>query len=50
MKYIPLIMVRDHMDSIPSFSCPDGYHIRTFVRGDEQLWTQIEVLAGEFSG
>src|SRR5216683_3730121 len=48
MKDIPLFMVRDHMDQIPSFSCPGDYTIRTFVRGDERLWARIESLAGEF--
>jgi ribosomal protein S18 acetylase RimI-like enzyme len=48
MKYIPLDMVRDHMDHIPAFSCPSDYAIRTFVRGDERLWARIESLAGEF--
>jgi ribosomal protein S18 acetylase RimI-like enzyme len=48
MKYIPLVMVRDHMDGIPAFACPPGCTIRTFVRGDEQRWARIEWLAGEF--
>lgn len=49
MKEIPLVMVRDHMDYIPSFSCPSDYAIRTFIKGDERLWATIESLAGEFS-
>jgi GNAT superfamily N-acetyltransferase len=49
IKEIPLKMVRDHMDHFPYFSCPNGYTIRTFVRGDEQLWAQIESKAGEFA-
>lgn len=50
MKSIRLVMVRDHMDHLPSFSCPDGYRIRTFVRdrGDERRWAEIESAAGEF--
>ncbi|MBO0779295.1 MAG: GNAT family N-acetyltransferase [Ktedonobacteraceae bacterium] len=49
MKYIPLAMVRDHMEHIPFFPCPDGYRIRTFVEGDERHWARIEMAAGEFS-
>src|SRR4051794_18230289 len=49
MKYIPLAMIRDHMDRLPSFVCPPDYSIRTFVRGDERLWARIETLAGEFA-
>jgi hypothetical protein len=49
MKYISLEMVRDHMDHLPSFSCPGAYTIRTYVRGDERLWAEIETEAGEFA-
>ena len=49
MKEISLEMVRDHMDHLPSYSCPSDYTIRTFVRGDERLWAKIESDAGEFA-
>jgi GNAT superfamily N-acetyltransferase len=49
VKSIPLTMVREYMDDIPSFSCPGGYTIRTFSRGDEQLWAKIESETGEFA-
>lgn len=49
MKQLSLEMVREHMDALPVFSCPAGYCIRTFVRGDEHLWAQIETEAGEFA-
>jgi len=48
MKYIPLTMVREHMEGIPSFDCPDGFTIRTFAPGDELHWARIETLVGEF--
>src|ERR1043165_979296 len=48
MKYIELEMVRDDMQHLPVFPCPDGYTIRTFVRGDEPLWARVEMLADEF--
>jgi ribosomal protein S18 acetylase RimI-like enzyme len=49
MKYIPLTMVREHMDAIPVFACPAGYHLRTYVPGDERVWAAIETAAGEFA-
>ncbi|MDB5082266.1 MAG: hypothetical protein JWP00_4190 [Chloroflexi bacterium] len=48
MKYISLVMVRENMAGLPSFQLPEGYKIRTFVKGDEHLWAKIEKLAGEF--
>jgi GNAT superfamily N-acetyltransferase len=47
--YIPLTMVRDTMQDIPSFTCPDGFRIRAFVRGDQGNWARIEALASEFA-
>lgn len=49
IRYIPLTMVREHMDHLPSFACPAGFHIRSFVRGDQRHWAMIEALAGEFT-
>ncbi len=48
MKYIPLAMIRDHMEQLPVFACPPPFRIRTFAPGDERLWARIETLAGEF--
>lgn len=48
MKRISLTMIHDHLDYFPSFPCPDGYRIRTFARGDERSWAEIEAAAGEF--
>lgn len=50
MRYISLAMLRDHLDGLPSFDCPPGFGLRTFVPGDERHWAKIETLAGEFSG
>ena len=49
MKEIALEMVRDDMDHLPAFSCPPGYTIRTFRRGDERLWAKTLSEAGEFA-
>lgn len=49
MQSIRLVMVRDHMDHLPFFSCPPGYTIRPFKRThDERIWAMIETKAGEF--
>jgi GNAT superfamily N-acetyltransferase len=48
MKYIELTMVREHMENIPSFACPEGFSVRTFGPGDERHWARIERLVGEF--
>ena len=49
LKVIPLTMVRDHLDHLPSFVCPAGYAIRTFRPGDAEHWARVEALAGEFA-
>ena len=48
MKVIPLTMVRDHLDHLPSFGCPAGYAIRSFRRGDAEHWARVEAMACEF--
>src|SRR6185437_6792038 len=48
MKYIALTMVREHMENIPSYRCPEGFSIRTFRPGDERHWARIERMVGEF--
>ena len=50
MLDIPLTMVHEHLnvDSIPSFTCPDGFIVRSFTPGDEKAWTRIEAAAGAF--
>lgn len=49
ITYIPLTMVREHMEHLPSYTCPAGFRIRNFVRGDQHNWARIEALAGEFT-
>jgi len=48
MKRISLYMVRDTMNHLPTFSCPPGFQVRTYLPGDEKRWATIETLAGEF--
>ena len=48
VKYVPLTMVREQMDGIPSVACPAAYLLRTFRNGDERAWARIEAAVGEF--
>ena len=34
-------MVRHSLEKLPRLQCPDGYHIRTYRKGDEAHWAQI---------
>ena len=36
-----LRMARYDLENLPRFRCPDGYHIRTYQRGDEVYWARI---------
>ena len=51
MRDIPLTMLHEHLNvhSIPSFRCPDGFLVRSFVPGDDKAWARIEAAAGAFS-
>jgi GNAT superfamily N-acetyltransferase len=48
MDPIPVTMVRDDLENLPSFELPAGYRIRTFRSGEENVWSEIETAAGEF--
>ena len=51
MVDIPLTMHHEHLnaDSFSSFTCPDGFRVRSFVDGDDNAWVRIEAAAGAFS-
>ncbi len=49
LKPIPLTMVRDDLNHLPSLVCPAGYAIRTFRPGDAEHWARVEALAEEFA-
>ncbi len=48
ITYIPVTMLRRHLLNIPEAVLPEGFTMRTFQPGDEQLWAEIEQAAGEF--
>ena len=38
-------MLRDHLDKIPDFDLPSGYHSREYRPGDEETWVSIQSAA-----
>ena len=46
---LPLTMVRDNLEGIPSYPLPAGYSMRGYKPGDEQLWRDIHLLADRYS-
>jgi GNAT superfamily N-acetyltransferase len=48
-KNVPLTMVRDNLEGIPSYLLPAGYSIRGYLPGDEQHWRAIHLLADRYS-
>ena len=48
MDYIPVIMVTDDLTKIPVYGLPDGFHAKTYRKGDEYEWSLIEQSVGEF--
>lgn len=48
LQDVPLIMIREDMDNIPSYVLPSSFYIRNFCPGDEVYWAEVEYMAGEF--
>lgn len=49
MEPIPVTMIRDNLTNLPRFELPAGYRIRNFRSGEEKVWSEIEIAAGEFA-
>ena len=49
MKRIPIKMKRADLLNIPDYELPDGFRIRFFEEGDEEIWAMVETAVGEFS-
>jgi GNAT superfamily N-acetyltransferase len=47
-KYLPLSMIRDHLEDIPQFSIPPGFSARWFRDGDEGIWRDIQSAAEKY--
>jgi hypothetical protein len=41
-EYISVTMIRDDLDHIPQFHLPQGYAIRWYQDGDEDLWLKVQ--------
>ena len=48
-EYLDIRMIRHNLDTIPDYGVPDGYSIRWYQPGDEQLWCNIHVLADKYT-
>ena len=48
-RNISVKMVRSDLDNIPAHALPQGYAIRRYQRGDEQLWLRIHRVADKYS-
>jgi len=46
---VPITMVRDNLEGIPSYDLPAGYSMRRYRPGDEQPWREIHLLADRYS-
>jgi GNAT superfamily N-acetyltransferase len=44
-KYLPVSMIREHLEDIPQFPVPPGFSVRWFQDGDESIWRQIQSAA-----
>ncbi|MCC6703303.1 MAG: GNAT family N-acetyltransferase [Thermomicrobiales bacterium] len=48
VEYIDFTMVNRSLGAVPKFELPEGYSIRNYRVGEEHLWVDIEMRAGEF--
>lgn len=42
-------MIRDDMEGIPRFGFPEGFSVRPFRPGDQDLWREIQAAADRFN-
>ena len=48
MEQISVSMVRSNFDGLPEYDLPPGFHFRTFKRGEERIWAEVQTRAGNF--
>ncbi len=41
-------MIRKDLENVPEYPLPAGYGFRTYRRGDERIWAEIQTRAGNF--
>ena len=44
-KYLPVSMIREHLEDIPQSPVPLGFSVRWFQDGDEGIWREIQSAA-----
>ena len=49
VEMIGLAMKADDLSGIPEYKLPPNYGWRYFQPGDERIWAEIEMSAGEFT-
>ena len=49
VKFIPVVMIREHLRDLPGAPVPEGFLIRHFQRKDISFWADIETSVGEFA-
>ena len=49
MKRIPLKMKRADLKHIPEYQLPEGFKVRFFEIGEEDLWARVETSVNEFN-
>jgi len=42
MEQIPVVMVRESLDTVPQYPTPEGYRMRAFADGDGRTWVRIQ--------
>lgn len=48
MEYISVTMINDNLAEAPYYPLPEGFHSRTYRRGDSISWAKIEASVNEF--
>ena len=47
-EYISVTMIRDDLNHIPQFHLPQGYAIRWYQDGDEDLWLKVQRASEDY--
>jgi GNAT superfamily N-acetyltransferase len=48
-QYIPISMIRPHLEDIPVHVLPAGHYLRMYRPGDEPVWVEIQALADHYN-
>ena len=42
-------MIREHLEEIPDYILPQGYHFKWYQPGDEKLWVDIHLKSEKYA-